>query len=637
MKFAVAVGLLGLSLAVASATNSVSPWTAIFKGIEQASGTNDGSTVSLSVNALRIDLQDPDVRLFITPPASNYVANSRETLLQTPREFLLEHGLSVAINSGYFSPGGYENPSGRPATVEGVIISEGLLVSAQTSSNNSLSAILFATNNQPTFIDANWPATTNLAGVYNAVSGMYPLVSNGVNISYVYTNAMTDTVHRRQPRTATGLSEDNRYLILVTIDGRQQDFSDGALDWETAEFLLLFGAWQGMNMDGGGSTCMVKATECGPPVDINQNSFQFAVGRPGSQRPVGCNLGVYAPRLGPMRELTVTTGGATATLTWQTDVEGTTQVEYGPTPAYGGTTPLDSQPRRFHVATLSGLTPGSNYYYRAVSTIGTNEYGIACQFTNVVSVTSTELLSLTNSWKFTTNNLNGVNWTAPDYDDTNWLGEGPALLHMEASTFVAPKNTVLPPGVGQPISQPIPRTYYFRTHFEFAGETPSGLMFSNYIDDGAVFYLNGAEVRRLRVPAPPAVITNGTAANGSPCAGTAQAGDAATYCPDVFVISGTLLTNLAQGDNVVAVEVHNVPTANDLVFGSALIQLSPTPVVPQLHLLRESNLTTLYWIVDGFTLQESPDLSSWADVPGSQGQSPVTVTNSGSVFYRLRN
>jgi hypothetical protein len=465
---------------------------------------------------------------------------------------------------------------------------------------------------------------------------MYPLLSNGVNISYTYTNT-TAEIHRRQPRTAFGLSQGNRYLIWVTIDGRQQDFSDGALDYETADFLLLFGASEGMNLDGGGSTCMVKATDCGPPVDINQNSFQFAVGRLGSQRPVGCNLGVYAPALGPMREVTVATAATTATLTWKTDIEATTQVEYGLTSTYGSTTPFDSQPRKSHVATLAGLTPGSNYYYRAISMIGTNEHSVACQFTNIVLLTATELISLTNSWRFTTNNLNGVNWTAHGYDDTNWLGEGPALLHMEASTFVAPKNTVLPPGVGTPITQPIPRTYYFRTHFNFSGGAPSGLMFSNYIDDGAVFYLNGAEVRRLRVPAAPSVITNFTPASGSPCAGTAQAGDAATFCPDVFVVSGTLLTNLVQGDNVVAVEVHNVPTANDLVFGSALIQLSPTPVVPQLHLLRESNLSTLYWMVDGFTLQQSPDLTNWADIPGPAGQSPVTLTNSGSAFYRLRN
>ena len=637
MKFAFTVALLGLSLAVASATNTVSSWIPIFKGIEQANGTNNGEgTVALSVHALRIDLQDPDIRLVVTPPASNYVANSRETLLQTPREFMVEHRVSVVVNAGQFTPGGYSNPSGAPAALEGLVISQGLRVSEQTNPNESLSALLFSTNNEPTYIAVNWPATTNLAGVYNAVSGIYPLLSNGVNISYAYTNR-TSTLHQRQPRTAFGLSQDNRYMIWVTIDGRQQDFSDGALDWETADFLLLYGAWEGMNLDGGGSTCMVKANECGQPVDINQNSFQFAVGRPGSQRPIGCNLGVYAPALGPIRELTVAPGGTTATITWRTDTEATTQVEYGVTPEYGSTTPFDSQPRKLHVATLSGLVPGSNYHYRAISMIDTQQFSFACQFSNVISLVSTQLVSLTNSWKFTTNNLDGVNWTAPDYDDTNWLGEGPALLHMEASTFVAPKNTVLPPGVGQPTTQPIPRTYYFRSHFQFSGQTPSGLMFSNYIDDGAVFYLNGAEVRRLRVPAAPTVITNNTSANGSPCAGTAQAGDAATQCPDVFVISGNLLTNLVQGDNVVAIEVHNLPPANDLVFGSALIALSPPPVVPQLHLLREANLATLYWSADGFTLQQSPDLSSWTDVSGTAGQSPVTLTNSGSAFYRLRN
>jgi phosphodiester glycosidase/purple acid phosphatase-like protein len=636
MRFVFVAGLLGLGLVVAPAANTVSPWAPIFRGIEQATGTNNESGVSLSVNALRIDLHDPEIRLFVTPPvATNYVANQRETLLQTPREFLVEHRLQAAVNSGYFNPAGYGNPSGTPAWVEGLVLSQGRLVSAQTSSNDSLSAILFATNNQPTFVYLNWPAAST-AGVFNAVAGMYPLLSNGVNISFAYTND-SSSIHLRQPRTAFGLSQDNRHLIIVTIDGRQQDFSDGALDSESAEFLLLFGAWQGMNMDGGGSTCLVKLNDCGDPVDINQNSFQFAVNRPGSQRPVGCNFGVWAPALAsPINELTVVPSTTTAIITWRTEVEATTQVEYGPTPSYGSNTPLDSRLRRFHIATLSGLTPGSNYYYRALSTAGTEQYAFACRFSNIVSQTSTQLFLLTNSWKFTTNNLNGVNWTAPGYADTNWLGEGPALLHVENSAFVAPKNTALPP----PFGQPIPRTYYFRTHFGFSGNTPSSLIFSNYVDDGAVFYLNGAEVYRLRMPVAPTIIVNNTAANGTPCSGTFQAGDAATNCPDVFAISGPLLTNLVQGDNVVAVEVHNGASGGDLVFGSALIQVSPAQIVPRLHLWMEENVTTLYWNGEGFRLQQSSDLTSpqnWADLPGPPAQSPVTLTNSGSVFYRLRN
>ena len=636
MKFVFAIGLLGLSLAVAPGASTVTPWVPIFKGIDQATGTNNGGGVTLSVNALRVDLQDPDIRLFVTPPVTNnYVPDQRETLLQTPREFLKEYQLKVAINSGYFAPADYSLPSGTPARVEGLVISQGRQVSAQTRTNDSLSAMLFATNNQPTFVYVNWPAT-NAAGVFNAVSGMYPLLSNGVNIGYAYTNS-TDSTHFRQPRTGFGLSQDNRYLIVITIDGRQQDFSDGALDWETADFLLLFGGWNGMNMDGGGSTCMVKANECGLPVDINQNSFQFAVGRPGSQRAIGCIFGVAAPTLDPIKDLNVEPGGATAIVTWRTEAPATTQVEYGLTAAYGSTTPLDSLPRRLHVATLSGLTAGSNYHYRAISTVDTNQYALGCQFSNIISVTSTQLFPLTNSWKFTTNNLDGVNWTASNYLDTNWIGQGPALLYVENSAFVGPKNTALPP----PFNQPIPRTYYFRSHFNFTGNTPSGLLFSNYVDDGAVFYLNGAEVYRLRMPPEPTVILNSTLANGSACTGTAQAGDAATNCPDVFVISGNLLTNLVQGDNVVAVEVHNFAAASlDIVFGAALIQLSPGPVVPRLHLWMEDGVATLFWNGDGFRLQRSSDLTApenWADLPGPAAPSPITVTNSGTAFYRLKN
>ncbi|HMJ65256.1 MAG TPA: hypothetical protein VK615_07880, partial [Candidatus Binatia bacterium] len=105
MKFVFAIGLLGLSLAVAPGASTVTPWVPIFKGIDQATGTNNGGGVTLSVNALRVDLQDPDIRLFVTPPVTNnYVPDQRETLLQTPREFLKEYQLKVAINSGYFAP-----------------------------------------------------------------------------------------------------------------------------------------------------------------------------------------------------------------------------------------------------------------------------------------------------------------------------------------------------------------------------------------------------------------------------------------------------------------------------------------------------------------------------------------------------
>src|SRR6185503_16052153 len=166
MKPLLSVAMMFLAIAAARGGASVTPWVPIFQGIDEAGGTNDASYLgTLSAHALRVDLQNPDMRLTITPPVTNnYVLEQRETLLQTPREFVNEYGLQVAINSGSFFPPGYNNPSGTPAWVYGLVLSKGRLVSAQTSSNDTLSALLFTTNNQATFVYINWPAT-NTAGI----------------------------------------------------------------------------------------------------------------------------------------------------------------------------------------------------------------------------------------------------------------------------------------------------------------------------------------------------------------------------------------------------------------------------------------------------------------------------------------
>jgi hypothetical protein len=158
------------------------------------------------------------------------------------------------------------------------------------------------------------------------------------------------------------------------------------------------------------------------------------------------------------------------------------------------------------------------------------------------------LISITQSWRYSSNNLDGVNWTAPGYNDAGWPS-GAALLYNESAALPAPKNTLL--ALGRP-------TYYFRAHFNFSGPPGSvGLKLAPVIDDGAIFYLNGTEVYRLGMGADP--INNATFA-------TRTTGDAAFEGP--FTIpAGSLVT----GDNVLAVEVHQVNgTSSDVVFGLTL-------------------------------------------------------------------
>lgn len=58
------------------------------------------------------------------------------------------------------------------------------------------------------------------------------------------------------PRTALGVSQDNKTLFLVAVDGRQQD-SKGMTQEELAALLKQLGAYTAVNLDGGGSTEMV--------------------------------------------------------------------------------------------------------------------------------------------------------------------------------------------------------------------------------------------------------------------------------------------------------------------------------------------------------------------------------------------
>lgn len=63
--------------------------------------------------------------------------------------------------------------------------------------------------------------------------------------------------HGPNPRTAVAVSRDGRRLLLLTVDGRRPGWSVGMSLAEETALLRALGAWQGLNLDGGGSTTFV--------------------------------------------------------------------------------------------------------------------------------------------------------------------------------------------------------------------------------------------------------------------------------------------------------------------------------------------------------------------------------------------
>ena len=180
------------------------------------------------------------------------------------------------------------------------------------------------------------------------------------------------------------------------------------------------------------------------------------------------------------------------------------------------------------------------------------------------------------SWRYSQDGAApAANWMATAYNDGAW-GTGTGVLGFdsgESLTFggvtYGTMSTILNRFIPNSTTTQV-LTYYFRGRFNFSGN-PSGvtLIMTNLLDDGAVIYLNGVEVGRFGMPTG-AVVYNTSA--------TARAvGDEfSAHGPDVLSFTPS---NLVQGQNVIAVELHQVgTTSSDAVFGMSLTSVLPSPL-----------------------------------------------------------
>lgn len=93
-----------------------------------------------------------------------------------------------------------------------------------------------------------------------SLTGGWPLlVKDGKNI-IKHTPDIEGVIPRfsenRHPRTGIGFSKDSTTVYFITVDGRQQT-SRGMSLLEFADLMIEEGVYQGLNLDGGGSTAMV--------------------------------------------------------------------------------------------------------------------------------------------------------------------------------------------------------------------------------------------------------------------------------------------------------------------------------------------------------------------------------------------
>lgn len=231
----------------------------------------------LQVNCLRIDTLAPGLSFYATPRASSWQPGVRETILQTTPNFITNsrgtsHPLVAAVNANLFAT------NGSAADLTGFAVSDGVLVSPGVADGVGRASFSVTADGVPSILDTI--NVTTAGESWTAVSGIYQCLADG-------SPRLSGT--DRQPRTGVGVSQDTRYVYLMTIDGRSAS-SVGATNREVGEWLASFGAWDGIYMDGGGSTTMAWWNPAASGVNKTQVLNTPSDGTP---RAVGNNLGVF--------------------------------------------------------------------------------------------------------------------------------------------------------------------------------------------------------------------------------------------------------------------------------------------------------------------------------------------------------
>lgn len=229
-------------------------------------------------HALVIDLNVPGVAIRCTPLRERWKATSA---------FARGANLAAAINGGFW--GGLQGAQGLAAGGGQVWSSDDADFGffAYTRDGNAMIS-------RPSDV-----VEAQRRGITDGVSGRPLIVERG---------RISDELHQfenrntREPRTAVGVSEDGKKVILVTVDGRRATSHGGTL-YEMAELLIELGAYRGLNLDGGGSTTMYVGSEGG------------VVNRPsrGWEREVVNHIGVVAPAAAAVVAATNDGGAAAAT------------------------------------------------------------------------------------------------------------------------------------------------------------------------------------------------------------------------------------------------------------------------------------------------------------------------------------
>jgi len=232
----------------------------------------------MEFNALRIDLSNPNLRIFAAGGGPASVSENGKFLSTKVSSFVRDNGLLAGINALPFDL--VSDREGEPRTNVGIVIADGVMISPP---HSRFDALVFYTDGSAVIAAQSTLSSKNTNNaVANAVGGFYRVLEAGELVPRVLDKKA------RHPRSAAGISPDGKFLYLLVIDGRRPG-SVGSTEAETALLLRALGAAEGINFDGGGSSALALRYPDGTVRVVNTPVHGNV---PGRERAVAGCLGV---------------------------------------------------------------------------------------------------------------------------------------------------------------------------------------------------------------------------------------------------------------------------------------------------------------------------------------------------------
>jgi exopolysaccharide biosynthesis protein len=230
-----------------------------------------------------IDLTNPDVKIRVSRGGEDPDGPGEwETVLLPPSKIANRENFDVVINGDFFGAKDTKDAEGKAsgfvegiwAKVNGPAVTDGELWGP---AKNARPSLIVREGNKVSIQALQDPPKDAL----QVVAGSDIILRAGENVA-VATGKFAETQH---PRTAVGIADDGKRLVMVVVDGRRKDRVGMKLT-ELADLMKSLGCKDAMNLDGGGSSEMaIRNPETGQ-LEVKNSPSDYR------ERAVGNVLGV---------------------------------------------------------------------------------------------------------------------------------------------------------------------------------------------------------------------------------------------------------------------------------------------------------------------------------------------------------